>query len=516
MEFIIPEVVFQVLLSITCLLFIGTWSVYFARRNKFPIKQRLSRIVLVEFILFAVAGIESILVAAFPANSFFANCKVFQISLTLFNHLPVLMLSYRICWVVIKDFATKTLVELEKKKFPSLVSVAVPQPEKTANLQCVEWMLARLLRIFSVSMLSGILLLPSAIIALVDIYNSFTLNYISGQLIWDPSCYTESFVPASRVKLGVLIPLLILIMIALSSISRIEENFGLKKEIWGMLGMTLILVVLTISNVFEQLTRFMMVETRIWFLICGIIGVPGEFLIQGVYPIVLSFWFERDESQYYLAKRHKESSTQTHDKPLLQLVSMDHVSMPPVEQLERAVGIPEARDLFLLFLRKEFSVENLVFYDECVQFRTKFVETKMTGSDKAWQELGRIVTTFVELNGASSVNLSFNTRLQILKTYNGLASAQQQEGDSRITSIPGNILEDARDEILHLMAKDSFLRFRMTPEYRTAVPSDSLMVSLHHTLSNSAEFKGVDFTETDKFKEQFKVLVEDNSMKLDS
>eukprot|EP00475_Leptophrys_vorax_P044505 TRINITY_DN8938_c0_g1_i1.p1 TRINITY_DN8938_c0_g1~~TRINITY_DN8938_c0_g1_i1.p1 ORF type:complete len:242 (+),score=59.02 TRINITY_DN8938_c0_g1_i1:57-782(+) len=132
--------------------------------------------------------------------------------------------------------------------------------------------------------------------------------------------------------------------------------------------------------------------------------------------------------------------------------------MTPESEMLDYISFPEKRQSFLKHLEREFSVENLSFYEACVALEVMVGSKKPV--DSIVDRLRYIRGTFVETSSISSVNISYENRCNLLSV---LAEEKLQAlvsiDDTHLSSVV-EALGESKDEILQLMARDSFRRFK--------------------------------------------------------
>jgi hypothetical protein len=123
---------------------------------------------------------------------------------------------------------------------------------------------------------------------------------------------------------------------------------------------------------------------------------------------------------------------------------------------------PCGRDLILMFLEKEMSVENLLFLEEIDKIRSSNTNNEciLCSQPKQVQEL---VDKFISNSVPYQVNLSQAVRGPLMKKIN----EHSKNVDNQAHLVSSDPFEKAYQEVLLMMTSDSFSRFRMTPEYET-------------------------------------------------
>ncbi|XP_046914367.2 regulator of G-protein signaling loco [Dermatophagoides farinae] len=115
--------------------------------------------------------------------------------------------------------------------------------------------------------------------------------------------------------------------------------------------------------------------------------------------------------------------------------------------LDQLLRYENGRKLFMEFLRKEFSEENLEFWLECQRLKNMIII-----DDKSNKTLIKeIYSKYISLNGSKTINIDCKT----LKTIR-----------MNINNPTINIYDQAARHVFELMKNDSYERFLQTSEYR--------------------------------------------------
>ncbi|KAI8927434.1 hypothetical protein BC831DRAFT_452347 [Entophlyctis helioformis] len=101
------------------------------------------------------------------------------------------------------------------------------------------------------------------------------------------------------------------------------------------------------------------------------------------------------------------------------------------------------------FLAKEFSQENLHFFQKCKELES--IQSKDDFLTKAKD----IYTTFVKVGSPRELNINSNTRSAIIAIF----EPKPGEGTASASTVPFSCFDAAVDHVFALMAKDSYARF---------------------------------------------------------
>jgi hypothetical protein len=115
--------------------------------------------------------------------------------------------------------------------------------------------------------------------------------------------------------------------------------------------------------------------------------------------------------------------------------------------------------LFRDHLVSEFSVENLIFYNQVNSFKDHY-------GDFEDAELSRVAfqtySLFIQQGSLMEVNISSIQRERLDRFF----ESTSQKGAFNVTDIPKDIFDESQNEILLLMDKDSFHRFKNSKVYQ--------------------------------------------------
>ena len=103
--------------------------------------------------------------------------------------------------------------------------------------------------------------------------------------------------------------------------------------------------------------------------------------------------------------------------------------------------------MFRVFLRSEFSEENMVFFLACE-------ELKRTRSFRVGPRARRIFKTFIEDNSPQEVNLDYETKKHIMES---------------MRTPNRNIFDAAQRKVREMMAADAYPRFIRSDFYKSLI-----------------------------------------------
>jgi len=126
---------------------------------------------------------------------------------------------------------------------------------------------------------------------------------------------------------------------------------------------------------------------------------------------------------------------------------------------------PVARELFKKYLMSEFSVENILFYEEVDVFKGT-ADTSLIP-----QKAKDIIATYILEDAERQVNISDKIKKEI---------------DSRITSsaYTSDMFDNAQEGIIELMYLNSFYRFTQTGPYKSYMAQKNVERKVILSLNN--------------------------------
>jgi hypothetical protein len=462
-DFVLSAGVSILILCIEWIYYLVILCLFLWRRDKFPIKQRLPFVVVIELILFALGGTKSLLqsVITAPDSPLVIDCRIHIIYIFIFEYLPILVFAYRVSWIILKRFNTNRLYSQchTKRSHQSIIPPYAPQTYYQTALNFI-------VNNIGVFPFCIAVVVPGALIGLVEIILQ-TLNPDTGGVnFYTMDCFYKGYRSANAVKIAVLLPLLAFLF---PNFVKLDDKIKLGQECRAISALLFCYCGWLIALGIPDGYRALFVDSRVSNYVIAIVINPIEISIQGLYPLYLSWQQERaqkaqKELQAKEADRlmstmtNKTNDTEDSRKGLLanqEYRSKASVSKPSLrEELLNTLESTKGRELFLKFLQKEFAIENLLFYEACVEFRTRF-ETAGFSRDYALFQATEICNTYVKVGAVDQVNLSDNARREVLTAIN-----------SPEPKIDSSLFEKTEGEIFSLIAKDSFSRFKVSKEYK--------------------------------------------------
>jgi hypothetical protein len=113
---VIPPIVFYVFLAIDILFYSIAIPLYILRINIFPIVNRVPVVSVIQMTLLAALSLWKLLLGAFPENVILSNCQFQTMGTAVLTNLTLIMMVYRLCWLIIRDYKTKYLLQQKMKR----------------------------------------------------------------------------------------------------------------------------------------------------------------------------------------------------------------------------------------------------------------------------------------------------------------------------------------------------------------------------------------------------------------
>ena len=138
---------------------------------------------------------------------------------------------------------------------------------------------------------------------------------------------------------------------------------------------------------------------------------------------------------------------------------------------EKYLEDPKFFALFREKLAQEHSAENLQFYSECRKLRQKAeLDIQVDNMDENERNLFeaacmRIFDTYIKEDSEHSVNISYETRQQIIQKAQLIIQKRLPQDPSQCISYLRDVFALAEKNVFMLMRDDPFKRFLRSPEF---------------------------------------------------
>jgi hypothetical protein len=443
---LIPALTFQLALAVSGVTILILVPFYIVRRNKFPIQQRLPLVVIVELVTLTVSCFQFLAIGALPSAIKLNNCKYASLVKALSVYTSVLTTMYRIGWLFIKEVATKVLVTKLTQSIAADRFAMLQEQKRNESLasRMIYGMLNFELRFVTGEQSLLLHMLPIVIIACLDIIFILTLNPGKENFTLGENECLQLLTNTGTFKTSCLFYALVHCFLVSGSIRKMDDNFKIGTEILMILKLGVFSIPITALLVFFS-------EVQVWSLFDGL-SCFAFIVILTVYPIKLSF--DNDLKQSKHEEEHKKEEETGPKAPMTHL-----------EEFMRTLETPVLRNLFLKYLQSEFSVENLAFYEHCVQLENNVAEGK--SMIEIVEQARFIRDNFISNSAPIPVNIPSEVRknimLQVTEAVHGSAQLLPLHENGDLDFV--EVLKPAKDCIFKLMFRDSFMRFRATDEY---------------------------------------------------
>jgi hypothetical protein len=526
----IPSGFFIFVLAITAPYYLLCFILYISRINKFPITHRLPYIALIELFCFGSSGLVIAMGAGFPGIPILSNCVRSSGVFVINEIIGMVCIMNRIMWIWHKDFLTKLMLKYQKEFIGMQVTVVDQSDVEIKSYMPVfveklmVWLAMRGVKLYHAAVPLTMVALGLGTAMIVAWGKEAVLIPNAG--CYDSECYLifEAVVKyhmAFYIIAGVSLAFLFLPLV------NMHDNFSIAVEMKLFLGISVLFIGIVFSTATKESTYFVIQQTNIWpFMTCLIVPV-FVFTFQGYYIIYLSYKHERSAGI-------QANTTATRSSDAAEGGKRKRPNL--AEELKFLLSTAEGKSLFQEFNRSEFSVENLLFYEACLNYENSYKSNEEGGaSEESIKMAKNIQETFVMTTSPLSVNISHDVRAKILKKFgikiqgksdtfntmtrtfsnNHLEDEELKEheaikgggasndggalakkassrsnlggvlkrlatggGDIKLQGLTAVVFNPARDEIFYLMATDTFQRFKITKQYRNYLESTAPILDI--------------------------------------
>ncbi|KAJ6245187.1 regulator of g protein signaling [Anaeramoeba flamelloides] len=232
------------------------------------------------------------------------------------------------------------------------------------------------------------------------------------------------------VLLSFIVYLIVLLLLILTFLIRnIKDNHKIKNEI----NMTIIFIILIIFFLyFPMMSEKINYHPR-W---PALIYTPIQYLIIYAYPIYWAKQFEKNKNKINKddddVNNNDENSKSKNNSTFSKFLNI--------------IEDPEKVNYWMIYSKKSYSVENILFYRTCKSFQS-FNNNTNKKKKKKLKMMKSILNNFILEKSPLAINISSNVRKEIIKNY------KEDE------AISNDIFDDALKEIINLMFTDTWPQF---------------------------------------------------------
>eukprot|EP00475_Leptophrys_vorax_P027618 TRINITY_DN3938_c0_g1_i2.p1 TRINITY_DN3938_c0_g1~~TRINITY_DN3938_c0_g1_i2.p1 ORF type:complete len:501 (-),score=121.97 TRINITY_DN3938_c0_g1_i2:41-1543(-) len=453
--------VLQILTHLCAFLALVRW------RKQFPISQRKPAIVLLQIVQVCLMGAFILLFPAFLNSSVRVTC--FAYNFTFFA------LFYSVFLVVIIRVLILWNLEMQTRLINRFHGLSHDELEKVLSkggaLGKLKFWYYRKRRIFDVPLFLGIgaIAFVEAAVTIFGLFNNAPegLSMIRGTT----SCISliSTIVKANAFRIVIM---LTAFAVLLFHVWRVKENFGLVSELKGLVAVALGLLA---YNFLSSVIFPSLYGTDFHFFVLGFL-LESLWLGTAVVPALLKSY------KWQLAHPVGEYSTENNSGFSS---SNTHFANSASGLVKRTLCVPQGHKLFYEFLQREFALENILFWDASFlileEFGIAFAMREV--NEKDWPEMqataarclgeaSKVISEYIAEDSMLCVNVSADTRSSILAAHERcqeitstlLERRSSPEFLEAFASLM-KTLTDSHKEITKLMARDTFIRFKETPEF---------------------------------------------------
>jgi hypothetical protein len=262
------------------------------------------------------------------------------------------------------------------------------------------------------------------------------------------------------------------------------DNFRIKEELRSVFFSAVILMILEFIESFPG-------YSNIFYRKDGAFPVHNIAITAGVYMVHMFFvLYQPIYWSFHFNEAIRKSSMPTSAQSSSMRISLSQVK----DQVTSVLEDPQGLEALKKFLITEFSVENVLFYTAVQKFRALFAEDSFS-KEEIYLSASVIYCRFISSEGVLVINISGQTRDNVRrallvkpnpehdeKTVDGLVTPIRIPEEieleelgragsiatinlTNIPDVPKELFDEAWGEVLTLIAKDSFPRFKMKREY---------------------------------------------------
>jgi hypothetical protein len=423
-----PNELFNQCMAIILFVFMTvSLSCYVIQRDKFPISQRFPYVVMFEILCIGTTTVMNCLNYAFPSK-IFSTCQGFLLFVQVVNNAASASFVFRIQLLFVKDFSTKLLVQqANADEFSDEISKDLKISRKDGCLfKAMFSLLSFEMQYFGPWMAAFVHTIPimvAGIVALISLLINPSSTH-SGDCLISSADVIPAFCALTQYAYMIVsaIPVFVLFK-------------GMKDPLYLVFEQRMLIVFIAFATISGIL--FYGQDIFKWIASLEAVGVLGITF----FPIVVSFKLQKKKDA-----KQEISKTQTS--------SIGEV----IEELRLVIETPTLRQLFLKHLEMEYSVENLSFYEACVSLEIMIMHSR--NRDEIVEKIIFIRDNFLLTSAISCVNISHPNRVKALGIF---GTEQLISAASKETIL--STLKDPKEEILKLMATDSFGRFKRSEAY---------------------------------------------------
>jgi hypothetical protein len=261
-----------------------------------------------------------------------------------------------------------------------------------------------------------------------------------------------------------------LLFCLLYNLRKLQDNFGLIKEVKAAIGMmTATIIYFLVGGQVQQIYT-----NQFHYFLFGFL-MESIWLILVMLPLIVqSCRWSREHFLMLQESAKSRDDVEADSSPRTPASFHETLGL-----LDRVLRNPAGFDLMYQFLQNEFALENILFWkateDFLLVFDTGFTTTKLT-NDELTETTKSFITgaeslmhNYINPEALMCVNLSSGCRsatIQKFQDMQAFSTNTSQEEYGRKSKAFISVLVKAENEVLKMTATDSFLRFRETQAFK--------------------------------------------------
>eukprot|EP00475_Leptophrys_vorax_P008780 TRINITY_DN15727_c0_g1_i1.p1 TRINITY_DN15727_c0_g1~~TRINITY_DN15727_c0_g1_i1.p1 ORF type:complete len:278 (+),score=79.43 TRINITY_DN15727_c0_g1_i1:3-836(+) len=254
-----------------------------------------------------------------------------------------------------------------------------------------------------------------------------------------------------------------LAVLGFGALSQIKDSLNMGKEMRTLLVPAFMIEILMVMNTFPAGFDALFVQSKGWAIICDCFLMPTVVMIQTLYPLVLSW---RNEKRKRLQKRRNKKTLpmkQSGSRHMLRESMSNSFLNTSTDgiRLEEILKNRQGREYFYKFISKEFSLENLLFFEDCLKYE-ELCEMK-ENPEKIAQFAHQIYDKFILESSPYCVNICSERRHMLVGQFRSVKLRKEKKKSVHYDS---KLFEAAQAEVFQLMVSDTFSRFKETQDYK--------------------------------------------------
>jgi hypothetical protein len=266
---------------------------------------------------------------------------------------------------------------------------------------------------------------------------------------------------------------------------NLKERLGIGAVLKSLAVILPSVVVLIILLLIPQSAEALLIHSRIWGFSFGLIFMPAAFVTFGYYYIYLTYKHKAKSRPKKTVTKQSDVTDLRSPSNASQVNSMSGDSVGELRlQLEAVMRDANGRKLLLNFMQLEFSIENFMFVEACSTYEAAFnPPNDGAGVDEIGQS---IYENFIQESSPFTVNLPNGIRRGLLTkaklvqkkkgkslarsmsarfSINGSDPEEKEPPAAQAKIFTKDLFFDAKEEIMTLITKDTFARFKLTEDY---------------------------------------------------